>query len=144
MSAPPRVSKVLLTISATVTLVVPAIADFNATHVKNPLWAPHARLHGAALLLVNVVCGAIALYLVWGRYAERGSRLAVTIAAALPALCWGALFAALLFPGTSSWPDGVSEKTPVNGNLVVAGAVVVMCALALIFDRRARRASPRA
>jgi hypothetical protein len=84
--SPPRSTKILLTIAAVVTFAVPAIADLNATHMFNPLWPPHARLHGAALLLVNIASGAISLFLLWGSYAERGSRLAVSFAALLPAM----------------------------------------------------------
>src|SRR5689334_20811824 len=127
--SPPRSTMILVTIAAIVTLAVPAIADFNETHLVNPLWPPHARLHGAALLVVNIASGAIALFLLWGSYAERGSRLAVRFAALLPAMAWGALFAALPFPGTSSYPDGQTIRPPINGNLVIAGLMVLFCVL---------------
>jgi hypothetical protein len=139
--SPPRSTKILLTIAAVVTFAVPAIADLNATHMFNPLWPPHARLHGAALLLVNIASGAISLFLLWGSYAERGSRLAVRFAALLPAMAWGALLGALPFPGTSSYPDGMTARPPINGNLVIAGVMVVLCVLGVVLDGRARRTS---
>jgi len=139
--SPPRSTKILLTIAAVVTFAVPAIADLNATHMLNPLWPPHARLHGAALLLVNIASGAISLFLLWGSYAERGSRLAVRFAALLPAMAWGALFGALPFPGTSSYPDGMTVRPPINGNLVIAAVMVVLCVLGVVLDARARRTS---
>jgi hypothetical protein len=138
---PPRAAKILLTIAAVVTFAVPAIADFNSTHLVNPLWPPHARLHGAALLLVNIASGAISLFLLWGSYAERGSRLAVRFAALLPAMAWGALFGALAFPGTSSYPDGMTVRPPVNGNLIIAGLMVGFCVLGVVLDAQARRTS---
>jgi hypothetical protein len=139
--SPPRSTNILLTIAAVVTLAVPAIADVNTTHMLNPLWPPHARLHGAALLLVNIACGAISLFLLWGSYAERGSRLAVRFAALLPAMGWAALFGALPFPGTSSYPDGQTIRPPINGNLVIAALMVVFCVLGVVLDGRARRTS---
>jgi len=139
--SPPRSTKILLTIAAVVTLAVPVIADLNHTHMLNPLWSPHARLHGAAFLLVNIASGAISLFLLWGSYAERGSRLAVRVAALLPAMGWGALLGALPFPGTSSYPDGMTDRPPINGNLVVAGVMVALCVLGVVLDGRARRTS---
>ncbi|KAH6681432.1 hypothetical protein B0J14DRAFT_576377 [Halenospora varia] len=37
--------RILLALSATAQIITPYLADFNHTHVYNPLWPPHARFH---------------------------------------------------------------------------------------------------
>ena len=139
-----RASRILISISAVATSVVPTIADVNHTHLFNPLWAPHARFHGTVFLLVNVLSGMTALFLLWGRYEGRGSRLAVTFAAFLPALCWGPFVPAALLPGTSVWPDGTAPFAPINPNMVLAVVLFTMAVLGVVLDRRARRATAAA
>ncbi|MEL7396919.1 MAG: DUF6640 family protein [Pseudomonadota bacterium] len=47
--------------------IVPAIADLNETHLFNPLWSEHARLHGAWFLVFAAGIALIALFLIWVR-----------------------------------------------------------------------------
>ena len=47
--------------------LVPAIADLNETHLFNPLWSAHARLHGAWFLAFAAGIALVALFLVWVR-----------------------------------------------------------------------------
>ena len=47
--------------------LVPAIADLNETHLFNPLWSEHARLHGAWFLAFAAGIALIALFLIWVR-----------------------------------------------------------------------------
>ncbi|MEO1747450.1 MAG: DUF6640 family protein [Pseudomonadota bacterium] len=47
--------------------LVPAIADLNETHLFNPLWSEHARLHGAWFLAFAAGIAMIALFLIWAR-----------------------------------------------------------------------------
>jgi len=47
--------------------LVPAIADLNETHLFNPLWSEHARLHGAWFLAFTAGIAMIALFLIWVR-----------------------------------------------------------------------------
>lgn len=35
--------KILLTLSATALIVATPMADYNHTHIFNPLWKPHAK-----------------------------------------------------------------------------------------------------
>lgn len=46
--------------------VVPVL-EVNATHVFNPAWAPHARLHEVWQLLTNTGLGIFAAWRLWRR-----------------------------------------------------------------------------
>ncbi|WP_437538859.1 DUF6640 family protein [Sorangium sp. So ce726] len=139
-----RASKVLISIAAAATSIIPTIADVNHTHLFNPLWPPHARFHGAVLLLVNIISGVMALVLLWGRYEGRDSRLAVRFAAFLPAHCWGPFMPASRLPGTSSWPDGMEPFASIHPNMVLAVVIVAMSVGGVVLDRRARNAKSAA
>jgi hypothetical protein len=131
--------RLLVTIPAVITAVVPLIADLNPSHQLNPGWPPHARYHGAVLLLTNVALGLLSLWLLWAGRGGPHERERLRIAAMLPAVIWGAFFPALLFPGTSTWPDGfdIPAGLPFAGNLVVAAVIVVLCVTALFKTRSA-------
>ena len=45
-------------------LLIP-ILEINQTHLFNPEWPSHARLHEAWQLITNAAISALALYLVW-------------------------------------------------------------------------------
>ena len=45
---------------------VPLMADLNPSHLFNPNWTPHARMHLTWLLSTNFLLAMYALYLVWG------------------------------------------------------------------------------
>lgn len=49
---------------AVVGLLVPAL-EINATHLLNPSWPPHARLHEAWQLATNTGLSAWAVFLAW-------------------------------------------------------------------------------
>lgn len=135
-----RASKVLISIAAAATSIVPTIADVNHTHLFNPLWPPHARFHGTVFLIVNIISGVTALALLWGRYEGRDSRLAVSFAAFLPAQCWGPFVPASLLPGTSGWPDGMEPFAPIHPNIVLSVVLFTMSVAGVVLDRRARNA----
>jgi hypothetical protein len=124
-----KTTRILLTIPAALTAVVPLLADSNTTHQLNHHWPPHARFHGAVLVLANVLLGALALWLVWGRRDSADAPQRLRIAAVLPAVLWGSFFPALLAPGASPWPDGIVPPAalPFPGNLVLAAIIVVLC-----------------
>ena len=41
------IARVILSAIAVMTIVSPFLADWNATHIYNPLWLPHAKFHNA-------------------------------------------------------------------------------------------------
>ena len=58
-------------LAATLALLIPAVLvpvlEINATHLTNPDWPPHARLHEAWQLITNATLALIALWLGWMR-----------------------------------------------------------------------------
>lgn len=122
-----KLGKMLLTFAALFTIIIPSIMDLNSTHMTNPLWAPHARFHWSIQWFSITFLNCIALYLLWGNYKEKNSRLALSIAALSPALFWGSFFPSLLMPGTSPWPDGMEPFMHLPPNVYIAGLMVAIC-----------------
>jgi len=131
-------ARLILTVPALVTLIVPLLMDSNHTHQLNEAWPPHARYHGAVLLSANVIAGLISMWLLWGaRGGDAASRLRT--AALLPALLWGSFFPAMLAPGASTWPDGMGrvEALPFAPNVIIGGLMVALCIAGARMARRA-------
>lgn len=60
-------ARVLVTLGVAIfAIVVPAL-EINASHVFNPEWPPHARLHEVWQLTTNCAIGALCLWLAWIR-----------------------------------------------------------------------------
>jgi hypothetical protein len=64
------VGKLLITLALIVHAGGSIVFDWNASHVFNPGWPPHARFHEVASIGVGVGISAIALWLLWRRSAE--------------------------------------------------------------------------
>ena len=131
----------VLSFCAAMTIIVPAIMDLNSTHMTNPLWAPHARFHWSLQYFGTTAFNIIALFLLWGNYKEKGSRLSIITASLAPLLFWGAFFPSLLMPGISTWPDGMTPFAPIAPNVPMAAVISLLCLYALRKDARARAAS---
>ena len=132
-------AKYLISFCALVTIILPSIMDLNATHMTNPLWAPHARFHWSIQWYSITMLNAIALYLLWGKFADAGSRLATVMAGLAPILFWGNFFPSLAMPGTSPWPDGIQAFTAVPPNIYIAGLITSLSALGIWIDSRSRK-----
>lgn len=91
---------------AVFTIFITTFMDVNSSHMTNPMWPPHARFHWAAQYFATLAACAATLFALWGRYADKGSRLSVWVAGLSPLLFWGMFIPALLMPGTSTMPDG--------------------------------------
>jgi len=113
--------------------VVPAL-ELNATHVFDPLWTAHARLHEVWQLSTNSALGIWALWLVWSRGNIRlPSLLALFVTG-------GFLFAYVVrstYDGSMVLSDG-SEKVAYGANLglVAFGLVASIAMLQLVFSRK--------
>lgn len=95
-------ARILLTVVAVFTIVAPVLADWNASHIYNPLWPPHAKFHNAQTMVLGVLLGVAALYFTWRRTAS--VRSALFTALLFDALYWISQTLAFLFPGVA-WTD---------------------------------------
>ena len=56
----------LVSLVAVMIMIGPAVADFNKTHAKNPLWTAHARFHVVWQVFGNSALAILTLYFIWG------------------------------------------------------------------------------
>ena len=101
------IGKLLISLVAIFTSVSPYLADWNETHIYNPLWLPHAKFHNAQTMVLGAFLGLLAIYCLWLR---RGipERQKLNEATVLASLYWLAQLPAALFPGVAlSDPGGV-------------------------------------
>lgn len=127
--------KIMISIGILLYAVAVPLLEINASHVFNPQWPAHARLHEVWQLATNSALGLWCLYLAWVR-AEL--RLASAIALFVTG---GFFFAYLLGPaygGSMLHTDG-SERTllGINVGVIGFGAVVLMSLWTLLQAPRA-------
>src|SRR5436189_5600408 len=76
-----NIGKMLITLAAILTAVIPFLADWNDSHLFSPQWSPHARFHGVVSVGMTTILSSVALWLLWRRSPEQDA--AVTVAAVL-------------------------------------------------------------
>ena len=64
---PKNFGKVLVSVGSLCYGVMPVIVDLNESHLLNPEWMAHAKLHLAWLLATNSCLTVYSLYLIWRR-----------------------------------------------------------------------------
>lgn len=118
--------KFTITLSVVLYAVVVPFLEINGTHVFNPDWTPHARIHEVWQLTTNSVIGILCLWLVWQKKETH-------LSAILSAIVTGSfLFAYLIkniYGGSMKYLDG-SEKTILGINIGVLGFGIAFVLLA--------------
>ncbi len=131
-------SKMLVTLGVMIYAVAIPILEINATHVFNPEWPPHARLHEVWQLATNSSIGLFSLWLAWGRGQVR-------LASILALLVMGGfVFAYAIqagYGGSMVLTAGGAEKTVLGLNLGVVGAAVVILSAMLVLAIEPRQRS---
>ena len=132
----------LRTLAAT-TAVAGFAADWNRTHLFNPDWPPHARFHDAMTIALGTGLGSTALYLL----RDDADPREVALGAALPAMFWASMGAALAFPGTAGLEAEFPRYVPRIAGVWVnerfpSVLMTVAAAAAYALERRARRVRP--
>lgn len=93
------------------------LLEINATHVFNPDWTPHARIHEVWQLLTNTAIGLFCLWCLW-------IRRQVILSALLSMFVTGGFLLAFamqdLYGGSMKYLNG-SEKTLFDINIGVVG-----------------------
>ena len=140
-----RIGRLLLSAVAMFAAVGPFAADWNATHLFNPNWPPHARFHNGQTMAAGLLLATPALFFLWRRGGERRTN---DLAAVLFA---GSYFAhqaaALAFPGVA-WTDpeflrpGQALNLFPPPQLVMDGAVLALVVLSAWLLRSRDAAQP--
>ena len=96
------VGRLLMSIGTVVAGFLPLLVDLSPTHVLNPAWPAHARLHEVWLLATGSLLALVALYFIW-LYRDR-PRFGIAMGAVLGSVLLGGFFAA---SATSSLYGGI-------------------------------------
>ena len=111
------IKKIAVTFSVILYAIVVPILDISDTHVWNPDWTPHARIHEVWQLITNSSIGVVCLWLVWYKKEVLLSTLLSLI------VMGGFLLAFFLkdgYGGSMKYLDG-SEKTLLGINIGILG-----------------------
>lgn len=115
------ITKLLLTFGIIIYAVGVPILEINSTHVFNPDWTPHAKIHEVWQLITNSSIGLFSFWLVWHKQK-------IVIPSILGLLITGGFLLAFviqdLYGGSMKYLDG-SEKTLLGINIGVLGFGIV-------------------
>lgn len=126
------IAKILISLGVLVYMVLIPYLEMNASHVFNPQWPGHARLHEVWQLTTNISLGLVALWLTWK---EQRIRMAGVISICVMG---GVLVAHVT--------EGVYEGTLLSGNIAktvlglelaafIALVVVLLSVVAIVIER---------
>lgn len=105
------------------------VLEINDTHVFNPDWTPHAKIHEVWQLITNSSIGILCLWLVWIKKKIKLSTL-------LSMLVTGGFLLAYslqdLYGGSMKYLDG-SEKTILGINIGIVGFGLGFILLAIVY-----------
>ncbi|MBQ4819523.1 hypothetical protein [Aquimarina sp. MMG016] len=109
--------KLIITFSVFLYAIVVPYLEINNTHVFNPDWTPHVRIHEVWQLITNSCIGILCLFLVW----KKGK---ITISSVLSMIITGSFLIAFtlqdFYGGSMKYLDG-SEKTLLGINIGIIG-----------------------
>ena len=115
-------SKYLTSIALMAAGLGPLLIDIGATHLFNPDWDAHARVHEVWRLSTNSLIAILGLHLLWVKQKE--------LIAALLSLCLiiGFWISVLLMPFYGGLPvgNGIDELAPLGIPLNIFSFVVVL------------------
>jgi hypothetical protein len=124
----------------TAVLIVGAVAsfllDWQANHLLNPTWPPHAKFHGALLLFMEAGVSLTGLWLLWRRSKE--PRVAITATALMSTAFWSPLFfVTSILPGSSAWAGNPNTMPHIAGhifypNLLVAAICLIATGISCV------------
>ncbi|MEW7291058.1 hypothetical protein [Aquimarina sp. 2304DJ70-9] len=109
--------KTAITFSVVLYAIVVPYLEINTTHVFNPDWTPHARIHEVWQLFTNTSIGILCLWLVW-------KKREVLLSSTLSMVITGSFLIAFalqdMYGGSMKFLDG-SENTILGINIGVFG-----------------------
>tara|TARA_R100001369_G_scaffold21491_2_gene39086 strand:+ start:8349 stop:8768 length:420 start_codon:yes stop_codon:yes gene_type:complete len=107
----------IITFSVLLYAIVVPFLEINETHVFNPNWTPHVRIHEVWQLITNSGIGALCLWLVWVKKETKISGILSLLVTGGFLLAYGLKNA---YGGSMKYLDG-SEKTLLGVNIGVLG-----------------------
>ena len=94
--------RLMMSIGTVVAGFVPLLVDLSPTHVLNPAWPAHARLHEVWLLATGSLLALVTLYFIW--FNRERPRFGIAMGAVLGSVLLGGFFVA---SATSSLYGGI-------------------------------------
>lgn len=120
-----RLGKWILTLVLVGGALLGFVLDWQANHLHNPLWHPHARYHGAILLFLFGGVAAVGTWLLWRPSKE--PEVAFTAASLISLAYWTPFFyVPYVLPIASYWAGIPGHEPRVGGMIVYPNLVVVM------------------
>lgn len=130
--------KLLVTLGIIFYAVVVPVLEINDSHVFNPAWEPHARLHEVWQLFTNTALGAFSLWLVWVRHDLRLPIWLTVFVTGGFLLSYGLRAS---YGGSMVLSDGTEKMIlGVNLGLFAYTLAILMAAVTVIMDNRSRPA----
>ncbi|MCM4152421.1 hypothetical protein DHD05_12535 [Arenibacter sp. N53] len=128
--------KSIITFSILLYAIVVPFLEINATHVFNPNWTPHVRIHEVWQLITNSSIGMLCLWLVWVKNETNISGILSLLVTGGFLLAFGLQES---YGGSMRFMDG-SEKTLLGVNIGVFGFGIAFVGLlySLIFNKLKR------
>ncbi|MEL6830322.1 MAG: DUF6640 family protein [Pseudomonadota bacterium] len=129
----PITMKILITIATVIYGVVPAIADVNETHLLNPEWSPHARVHGAWFLFFGWSMAMMSLFFLW---VKDWIYIPCFVGLMFASGFWVAFLLAPLYGGSLTDPNGIEAKVlGLDGNVFTFSLVSAVLLSTLAWKR---------
>ena len=124
-------SKYLTTICLLLGTILPLIVDTGSTHLLNPDWDAHSRVHEVWRLSTNIFIAAIGLYLLWiSNYLLLPALLSSCIVLGF----FSAIFTMSLYGGVTIG-EGIDEPNPIGipANIFVFLIIAIIQSVSFIF-----------
>lgn len=138
MTYPRPFGRILMTVAVLLASALPILVDISESHVLNPAWPPHARVHEVWLLSTGASVGAVALGLIW-------IRPQLVLAAVLTACILGGFLVAaataplyggvLVDPATAHLMPNNDRIFGIPANLFAFSLALVILLLGLVLAR---------
>ena len=125
------ISKYLTTICLLLGTMLPLIVDTGSTHLLNPDWDAHSRVHEVWRLSTNIFIAVIGLYLLWvSNYLLIPALLSSCIVLGF----FSAIFSMSLYGGVTIG-EGIEEPNPfgIPANIFVFITIGIIQSVSFIF-----------
>jgi len=134
-----RLSIAAVTMNAIVFALLIPVLELNNSHLTNPLWPPHARLHEAWQLLTNAAIAILALRLV---FSPRNGWVAIVLCLITGVSFLIAWATSSSYGGSMLHSDGTQMAIAgINVAVLVVAALTTLLVLSAFREKRASHRS---